>query len=598
MNVFAVLALCSFISYSVIGFFVIHLDSRRLLNKLFLIYSVCAAIYSFAEFGYLQAESAERAEIWLKVRAFWVFPFAIILHSHLVYTKQKGWLASKWVKFLIYFPAFFLFFFDLFTYKVTGHAILKGDVYSYDPPLGSWLYHASGMYGLVYILIMTTMAAITWIKRESRLIQAQAGYLLVADLMVVLVVLLNTFIIKTPAFEHLHIDSLFLIISNLILAYAIWRFRFLHITPEVAARNIIDVMSNFMILINPDGKISEVNEATEKLTGYKSEELEGQLFSFIFNMEKEMGITLFDVLKPIDKLVIKNRKGSLIPKSREPIPVLFSISTVTVKGFREQGLVCTGSELTEIKEAQVKLAEYAFDVKKSNDFFQQIFHSMSHDLSESLRLIRTFTYMLGNSLKDHSNSKVESYMDIISAESGLMHDKIKGLVEFSELGKNFEQEEVDFEEILKKTLVDMADTIGQSGADITIESLPRIRGDKLQIKKLFTHLISNAIKFTREEKPEIQIKAEKNELGEWIFAIKDNGIGISSEYHKKIFSLFNRLNDRDDYPGVGIGLPICKKIIEQHHGDIWVESEEGTGSIFYFTLPDIPVKRIAPPQAS
>ena len=569
MNFFALLALCSFVSYLVIGFFVIGLDNKRLLNRLFLLYSICAAIYSFAEFGYLQAESIERAEFWLKVRAFWVFPFAIILHFHIIYTRQPSWMRSLWINFLIYFPAFFLFFFDVFTYKVTGHAILKGGIYTYDPPLDSWLYHVSGIYGLVYISIMTIMAVTTWLKQKGRILQLQAGYLIVADLMVVMVVLLNTFLIKTPAYEHLHIDSIFLLFSNLVLAYAIWRFRFLNITPEVAAQKIITAMSNFMILINPDGRISEVNGAAESLTGYKQNELQGEYFSHIFNLEEEYVIRSPILNKGDERPNEKNKKGVIISKSGEPVSVLYSISSVNVRGFRESGLVCVGSELTEIREAQVKLAEYAFDVKKANDYFQQIFHSISHDLSESLRLIRTFTFMLVNSLKDNQNPKTRDYMNIISSEASQMHDKMKGMVEFSEIGKNMKPETLDLNELLRRTLANMADEIGQSGADITIGPLPRVRADKVHLMKLFTHLIDNAIKFKNEARLKIYILAEKDDVGDWRFAVKDNGIGIDQEYHQKIFLLFNRLNMRETYPGVGIGLSICKKIVEQHHGKIW-----------------------------
>jgi light-regulated signal transduction histidine kinase (bacteriophytochrome) len=143
----------------------------------------------------------------------------------------------------------------------------------------------------------------------------------------------------------------------------------------------------------------------------------------------------------------------------------------------------------------------------------------------------------------------------------------------------------DCQAIFRQALDNLMKIIEESGALITHEPLPMVLGDEVQLLQLFQNLIANAIKFRGPESPRIQVSAQKSGP-EWVFAIKDNGIGIAPEHQKRIFSIFQRLHHRTEYPGTGIGLALCKKIVERHGGRIWVESQPGQGSTFYFTIPE------------
>jgi light-regulated signal transduction histidine kinase (bacteriophytochrome) len=143
----------------------------------------------------------------------------------------------------------------------------------------------------------------------------------------------------------------------------------------------------------------------------------------------------------------------------------------------------------------------------------------------------------------------------------------------------------DCDAILKRSLNNLRIPLEQSGAVVTHDALPELMADPIQLGQLLQNLINNAIKFHREEKPRIHISAERKGK-EWVFSVSDNGIGIPAEYHQKVFEMFQRLHDKKGYPGSGIGLATCKKIVERHGGRIWVESERGNGSTFYFTIPD------------
>jgi light-regulated signal transduction histidine kinase (bacteriophytochrome) len=169
-----------------------------------------------------------------------------------------------------------------------------------------------------------------------------------------------------------------------------------------------------------------------------------------------------------------------------------------------------------------------------------------------------------------------------------MQTLIEDLLEYSHVTtKNRKTQPVDCNEILKKVMLSLQISIKESNAKIVCEPPPTIQSDSGQLSRLFQNLIINAIKFCKNELPEIRIETKKQDK-EWLFLVRDNGIGIKPEFAKRIFEIFQRLHTRKEYSGTGIGLAICKKIVERHGGQIWVESEEGNGSTFYFTIHTLP----------
>ena len=166
-----------------------------------------------------------------------------------------------------------------------------------------------------------------------------------------------------------------------------------------------------------------------------------------------------------------------------------------------------------------------------------------------------------------------------------MHQVVSDLLKYSRVStKVFPFEEVDSNLIIKEVIEDLRGIIEETNAVISTDILPNVRGDYTQLRQLFQNLIQNAMKFRSEKRPEVQIRCRKKN-GSWLFSITDNGIGIAPMYYNKIFVIFQRLHERDKYPGTGIGLALCKKIIERHNGEIHVESEVGNGTTFHFTLP-------------
>lgn len=243
-------------------------------------------------------------------------------------------------------------------------------------------------------------------------------------------------------------------------------------------------------------------------------------------------------------------------------------------------------ELAERRSAEEKLGRTLIDLERSNRELEQFAYVASHDLQEPLRKVGSFTELLERRYKDQLGPDADRYLEYIVDGAKRMSMLINDLLAFSRIGTRTRQfARADFNAVLQRTLDDLQYRIRESGAEITRTDLPVLTADETQIGMIFQNLVSNAIKFRSAEPPRVHVAA-RQEGDEWVFSVSDNGIGIEPSYFDRIFVMFQRLHAKSEYPGTGIGLAICKKIVERHGGRIWVESAIGKGSTFYFTIPD------------
>ena len=238
------------------------------------------------------------------------------------------------------------------------------------------------------------------------------------------------------------------------------------------------------------------------------------------------------------------------------------------------------------ENANIRLKEIMEDLKRSNEELEQFAYVASHDLQEPLRMVSSFTQLLANKYRGKIDSKADTYINYAVDGANRMQSLINNLLEFSRIstrGKDFEL--VNTNEVLKMAKNNLISQIKVNNAIVTNDELPIVFADKEQLSRVFQNLMANAIKFKGNSNPVIHISAERKD-GNWQFKFSDNGIGIDEKYSNKIFVIFQRLHSRKEYEGNGIGLSICKRIINRHYGDIWFESKINQGTTFYFTLPE------------
>ena len=242
-------------------------------------------------------------------------------------------------------------------------------------------------------------------------------------------------------------------------------------------------------------------------------------------------------------------------------------------------------DITKRKQVEEELKKTLTELERSNKELEQFAYVASHDLQEPLRMVASYVQLLARRYEGKLDADADDFIAYAVGGASRMQKMINDLLTYSQVGtrgKPFQP--TDCQAVLDQVLANLKVAIEESSAVITHDPLPMVIADESQMAQLFQNLIDNAIKFHDEASPRVHISAKQKEK-DWVFSVRDNGIGIDPQYYQRIFMLFQSLHNREEYPGTGMGLAICKRIVERHGGRIWVKSELGKGSTFYFTIP-------------
>jgi len=326
-------------------------------------------------------------------------------------------------------------------------------------------------------------------------------------------------------------------------------------------------------------KITRFNHAFEHLTNYKAEEVIGKELSMLFprdsreeSLNRIQG-TLTGVRWEVVEIPILRKDGAV------RIALWNSANVYAKDGKTILAIIAQGQDITD----RIRAGE---ELRRSNENLEQFAYVASHDLQEPLRIMASYSSLLERRYKTKLDEDADEFIEYIVGSAKRMQKLIDDLLAYSRVGRTGKaREEVDCNSILDRIIESMALSIKNSNARITHDTLPIMAGNESNFFQLFQNLIGNAMKFHGAEPPRIHISAVKKGR-EWLFSVKDNGIGIEPQYKDRIFLIFQRLHGKEEYPGTGIGLSICKKIVETQGGRMWVESEQGKGATFYFTLPE------------
>ena len=347
-------------------------------------------------------------------------------------------------------------------------------------------------------------------------------------------------------------------------------------------RNLIEVSLDPLVTISHDGKIMDVSASTEQITGCSRLDLIGTDFSDYFTdpeKAREGYQKVFVEGKVTDyPLAVRHASGAITE-------VLYNASVYRNEQGEVIGVFAAARDITERKRAEDKLRGVLVELERSNKDLELFASIASHDLQEPLRMVASYTQLLAERYEGQLDEKARKYIAYAVDGAIRMQRLVNDLLTYSRVGTHGNPiETTDSHSILGEAIRNLATTIEESKAIVTNEELPMVRADASQLVQLFQNLLANAIKFRAENFPHVHVSA-RDEGCEWVFSVRDNGIGIDRQYADRIFVIFQRLHTRQEYPGTGIGLAVCKRIVERHRGKIWFESEPGKGSTFFFTIP-------------
>jgi PAS domain S-box-containing protein len=349
--------------------------------------------------------------------------------------------------------------------------------------------------------------------------------------------------------------------------------------------HLINYANTPIIVWDPDYRISLFNHAFELLTGKPSDSMIGQDLDLLFPEKyREEAMDIIWRTATGERLDVV--EIPILQTSGDIRTVLWNSATLfEPDGKTVFATIAQGQDITDRKKAEDALQEYAANLKQSNEDLERFAYVASHDLREPLRMVTSFSQLLEKNYKGRLDADADEFIGYIVDGGRKMDALVNDLLEFSRItsrGKPFEP--TDMNAVLSEVLKSLSVTIRENKVEIEAGMLPIVSVDRSQMALVFQNLVANAIKFREASAPVVAIDATRVR-NEWVLSVRDNGIGIDPEYHEKIFELFQRLNSREQYPGTGIGLAICKRIVERHGGRIWVESEPGMGSTFFFIIP-------------
>jgi two-component system, chemotaxis family, sensor kinase Cph1 len=336
--------------------------------------------------------------------------------------------------------------------------------------------------------------------------------------------------------------------------------------------------------LDRDGRIERVNLTTASLLAAERATLIGRLFNrFVANEDRDA------FYLHLREVAVKERRAArelrLMKTSGEIFPVL--LESIPVQDSHGR-IECRTSvlDITWRKKQEEELQRAMADLERLNKELEQILYISSHDLQTPLRAVTGFLDLLARRYSERLDAQAHEYISFAVEGANRMNQLILDLRSFARLStRGGPLAPMESEAPFQEALANLRHEITESGAGISHDQLPRVRGDHPQLLQLFENLIGNSLKYRKEKEPPRIHVAVEQKGDEWVFAVHDNGIGFDPQFAERIFQIFQRLHPVDRYTGTGIGLAICKKIVERHGGRIWAESEPGRGSTFSFTLP-------------
>jgi PAS domain S-box-containing protein len=367
---------------------------------------------------------------------------------------------------------------------------------------------------------------------------------------------------------------------------------------EVRMRGLLEAAPDAMVVVDATGTITEISAQVRKVFGYARNELIGQSVELLVpeafrrdHARHRRGFSGDPRTRAMGEgleLHALRRDGTEFPveislspvRSDEELLVMAAIRDITERKLVEQKIRRLNAELER------RVHERTAELERSNEALKQFAYAASHDLQEPVRTMGNYAELLARRYRGRLDPDADEFLGFVVDGAEWMHQLLQGLLEYSRVQTRPPvAAPAPMERALEKAVGNLGAAIAETGAHVTSGALPAVTADDLQMVQLFQNLVGNAIKFRRPGvPPKVRVEATSRD-SEWVFAVRDNGIGIDLRHAERIFAIFQRLHRRQEYPGAGVGLAICRKIVERHHGRIWVEANPDGGTTFVFSLP-------------
>lgn len=597
MNIYTLGSLLALGVSLFMAYIVYFRNPKGAINIIFAFLCVLLAYIAFTELGLRTADNLDTARLWMKASSFWPVAMAALLHFSLVFTEGPGLLRSGRFCALLYIPALAISFVELLTEHITKEPIEKYWGWTYQAEDNLAIYIA-----LCWCAIMLIPAVYlcwrTYFKAAAGRRKRQAWYISIGISIPVVTGLIANWLL--PMFEIRVPEGVTFpfAVGSAFVGYAIWKHGLFTITPGTAADTVLSIMSDCLFLVNGRGRIVMVNASALKTLGYEQEDLKGRKFETLFWVEREdsdpPGVENTGLEDLVEAIIGQDRVVAMVTKAGQRIPVSVAISRIKADDDERRGFVCIARDITQYKEAQDKLlSSYEREVElrqnlereinKRVEFTRALVHEMKTPLTPMLassqllveevreKHLRRLAENIGQGAWALSK-RVDELLDVAKGDLGVLEMNLR------------ETDLLPLSQAVVDEMTPMASANEQYLIPELPSSLPLVMADEVRIKQVIVNLLSNAFKFTPMGGKVILRAMEKD--GTLTVEVQDTGIGIDKEDFTKIFEpYYQAANDKNHLGGLGLGLALCRKIVELHGGRIWVESEVGRGTTFGFSVP-------------
>ena len=582
--------LCSF-GIVLIGQRVLLLDRRGLLHNSFFLLTIILAALCFGWYNMSQSTSLELAMESRRIIGLWPLAIYLVMVCTFLYAHPEHRLLSRpvvlgfgvcWAGLALLFTGIDMFTPDFhggLSLSESGHWLFNlQDPKILDWCRGAWLAITLGASGYF------TYWKYQKDRHEDHRFQVSLAFYSVSICLAV--VFLHMWLIPMMGFPIFHNVSLEAFLGILFFAWAFTDFKLFEVRAEKAMGSVMDSMTNLLIITNNRYEIKKVNAATEKLFNIKESDI---LHKTIDQLLLELNLEKWNMLKEGHMAFDPTRREKQfemeVVVDEKKYFLLFLMSPFYNELKKQTGYTVIGIDLTAYKVAEQKIKEYTSELEKSNEALEQFAYIASHDLKEPVRTAGSFVSLLKRRMANIIDENCREYLAFIEESIYRMQQLIDSTLlvsKYQDMSVNLTK--IEPQKILNRIESNLDTIIKEKSAKIFYTNMPTVMADQMHLELLLQNLVENGLKYNESDQPEVVISCDQKDAY-YEFSVMDNGIGISPEYKHQIFQMFKRLHNRSRYQGTGIGLAICKRIIEKHKGTIWVESQEGEGAAFKFTLP-------------